>query len=77
MEYNAIQRSTECNVPQKIVKTVKKDEFMRRDIQVPQEPILIASTEDIGTYRVRANHIDAVIHYTQEQLQLKKANAPL
>ena len=44
---------------------------------VPKEPIIIASTEDIGTIRVRANHLDASIHYFMEQEALKKINAPI
>ncbi len=37
----------------------------------------IASTEDIGTPRVRANHNDALIDYCLEQENLKKINAPI
>ncbi len=47
------------------------------NIIVPTAPIFIASSEDIGTNRVRANHFDAAIDYCNEQIQLKKANAPI
>lgn len=79
MEFNARQRVIEKNesgtpVNENVART---PEYWKKRTVVPTEPILIASTEDIGTFRVRANHIDAIIHYTQEQVQLKKANAPL
>ena len=44
---------------------------------MPTAPIFIASTEDIGTDRVRANHLDAAIHYYEEQERLAAKNAPL
>jgi hypothetical protein len=47
------------------------------NVIVPTAPIFIASSEDIGTNRVRANHFDAAIDYCDEQIELKKANAPL
>ena len=47
------------------------------NVIVPTAPIFIASSEDIGTNRVRANHFDAAIDYCDEQIALKKANAPL
>lgn len=50
--------------------------FKRRAIVSP-EPILIASSEDIGTHRVRANHPDAVIHYCIEQEMFKAERRPL
>jgi len=50
---------------------------INRTAYVPKEPILIHSTEDIGTLRVRANHIDATIHYFMEQEYLKKNNAKI
>ena len=53
-----------------------KDYFKRNTI-LPPEPIFIASTEDIGTPRVRANHVDACIDYYMEQEYLKKNKVPL
>jgi hypothetical protein len=52
-------------------------DYYKRWTHVPKEPIFIASTEDIGTLRVRANHIDAAIHYCIEQEKLKAAGAPI
>lgn len=48
-----------------------------RNTHVPVEPIFIASTEDIGSMRVRANHIDAAIDYFLEQERLKARGAPI
>ena len=47
------------------------------NVIVPSAPIFIASSEDIGTNRVRANHYDAAIDYCEEQIELKRSNAPL
>ena len=44
---------------------------------LPVEPIFIASTEGIGTSRVRANHLDAAIDFFTEQERLKSSKAPL
>ena len=52
-------------------------DWFKRFACVPNPPIFIASTVDIGTPRVRANHVDAQIDYFEEQEQLKKANAPI
>jgi hypothetical protein len=51
--------------------------WFKRHAVVPQAPILIATSEDIGTARVRANHVDAFIDYFTEQEALKKAGVPL
>ena len=42
-----------------------------------QEPVFIASSEDIGTSRVRANHLDAAIDMCAEQEKLKANKVPL
>ena len=52
-------------------------DFYKRMVVVPNAPILIASTEGLGTHRVRGNHPDAGIHYCEEQEALKKAGVPL
>jgi hypothetical protein len=58
--------------------TVNRNAFwFKRHALVPPEPIFIASSEDIGTHRVRANHPDAVIHYFTEQETLKKEKRAL
>ena len=51
--------------------------WYNRNAAVPTPPIFMASTDDIGTTRARANHICAPIHYFEEQIALKKAKAPL
>jgi len=56
---------------------VRDKDWFKRSITVPTAPIFIASTEDIGTDRVRANHVDAAINYCVEQEALKKAGAPI
>jgi hypothetical protein len=50
--------------------------FKKRSL-VPHEPIIVNSSEDIGTHRIRANHPDAVIDYFMEQEFLKKEKKPL
>ena len=56
---------------------VRDKDWFKRTVTVPTAPIFIASTEDIGTDRVRANHVDAAIHYCVEQEALKKMGAPI
>lgn len=56
---------------------VRDKDWFKRNVTVPTAPIFIASTEDIGTDRVRANHVDAAIHFCTEQEALKKAGAPI
>ena len=51
--------------------------WYNRNAVVPTSPIFMASTDDIGTVRARANHIDAPLHYFEEQIALKKAKSPL
>eukprot|EP01039_Chlorochromonas_danica_P006523 gene6526-7194_t len=55
-----------------IVRDIK---YLKRNVTVPHEPVFIAATEDLGTIRVRANHLDSVLDYFVEQEKLKKAGA--
>lgn len=71
LEANAKNRVQESD------STTNANHRANRVAYVPKEPIIIASTEDIGTIRVRANHLDASIHYFMEQEALKKNNAPI
>ncbi len=48
-----------------------------RITHIISEPIVIGSTEDIGTARVRANHPDGIIHFFMEQEKLKARGAPI
>jgi hypothetical protein len=52
-------------------------DWHKRNGYVSTAPIYIASSEDVGTNRVRANHVDAAIDYFEEQEKLKKMNAPI
>jgi hypothetical protein len=51
--------------------------WFNRNASVPTAPIFIATTEDIGTKRARANHVGSSIHYCEEQVLLKLAKTPL
>eukprot|EP01033_Poteriospumella_lacustris_P017085 gene17085-12224_t len=53
------------------------DQFYKSFTRTNPEPVFIAGTVGIGTARVRANHIDAIIHYYEEQEKLKSAGAPI
>ena len=55
----------------------RAENYYKQIAYVPKEPIFIASTEGIGTHRVRANHIDALIDFYKEQETLKKNGVPL
>lgn len=68
---NAEAKLAEAKAP------VSSQEWFQRNVVVPTAPIFIASTEDIGTDRVRANHLDAAIHFCEEQERLAAKNAPL
>lgn len=69
----------ESNAKAKVHEAKERNDttYYARGAHVPREPIIIASSEDIGTIRVRANHIDASIHYCIEQEKLKAAGAPI
>lgn len=51
--------------------------WFNRNASVPTAPIFIATTDDIGTTRARANHVSSSIHYCEEQILLKLAKVPL
>ncbi len=75
-------RIAQSNADAKLLESSKANqqrsgEYYNRVAHVPSAPIFIASTEGIGTTRVRANHIDAVIDYFTEQEMLKKNGVPL
>lgn len=56
---------------------IKDTTYFHRNAALHHEPIFIASTERIGTDRVRANHFDAAIDFFSHQEKLKKENAPM
>lgn len=55
----------------------RSEDYYKQITYVPKEPVFIASTEGIGTNRVRANHVDALIDFYTEQEKLKNAGVPL
>ena len=67
---NAQAKLSEAKAP------ARNQEWFQRTVVVPTAPIFIASTEDIGTDRVRANHLDA-FHYCDEQIKLSGECASL
>ena len=71
VEANAKARVRETHEPQRDKK------WLARNVFVPQEPIIIGTSEDIGTPRARANHLSSVIDYFEEQKILKDAGAPI
>lgn len=71
LEYNAKAKVIEGHAPH------RSKEHFKNHVTIQEAPIIIASTEDIGTNRVRANHIDASIDFCKEQEYLKKNGIPL
>ena len=71
IEFNAKAKLAEGAAP------VRDKDWYKRNATVPTAPIFIATSEDIGTDRARANHVDAAIHYCKEQEALKLAHKPL
>lgn len=58
--------------------TVKKDNvYFSRRFADPEEAVFVASTVGVGSPRIRANHVDAVIDFFAEQEALKKQNAKM
>ena len=70
LDFNAANKRTENSGPFQGAKWFQK-------VHLQQEPVWIASTENIGTSRVRANHLDAAIDMCAEQEQLKAKKMPL
>ena len=71
IEFNAKAKVAESAAP------VRDAQWYKRNAAVPTAPIFTATTEDVGTDRARANHVDAALHYCTEQIALKVAKAPL
>ncbi len=55
----------------------RNDEFYKRRTLTIPEPVFLAGSAGVGTGRARANHIDAFLHYYNEQEALKAAGAPI
>jgi len=73
----AIHVDARARVNEQKVEVVRNKEYYQRVAHQPAEPIFIASTEGIGSARVRANHSDAALDYFSEQEQLKNAKSPI
>ena len=71
IEFNAKAKIAENAAP------IRDKNWYKRNTAVPTAPIFIATSEDIGTDRARANHLDAAIHYCVEQEALKASKAPI
>ncbi len=48
-----------------------------KNVVIPKTPVIIASSDCIGTARARCNHMDALLHYYTEEEALKAAGAPI
>ena len=55
---------------------VEKNWFFN-NVVIPKAPVIISSSDCIGTARARCNHMDALLHYFNEEEALKKAGAPI
>lgn len=73
----AIEQDARARVNEMRVQIVKDKDYYQRVAHQPNEPIFIASTEGIGSARVRANHSDAALDYFSEQEKLKERKAPI
>ena len=56
---------------------VRDQLYFQRKAFVPGEPVVTGGSEYVGTARARANHVDACIHFCQEQVVLKGQGAPI
>lgn len=56
---------------------VRDVDWFKRFTFVPSEPVFIGGSEYIGTARARANHVDACIHFCEEQVALKTLKHPI
>ncbi len=73
----AIEKDAHARIAEGKNVIAKDQAYFQRRAVAPVEPIFIASTEGLGTSRVRANHYDAVLDFYSEQEKLKAAGAPL
>jgi hypothetical protein len=58
-------------------KPVMDASYYNKKVNVPLEPIFIKCSEGMGTVRVRANHIDPIIHQAQEMEALNTSKTPI
>ncbi len=68
-----MQSNAQYKIEEKASQSIKDANSVKRlAINVPHDPIIIATSEDVGTARCRANHVSAQIDYCEEQEFLKK-----
>jgi len=68
---NAKQTKRENEAP------ARDKNWFKRFVKERSEPIFIGGSEYIGTHRARANHVDACIHFFEEQVALKTLGKPI
>ena len=68
-----MQQNAQLRKDEKANQPVKDANYLKRLIHsVPHDPIIIGTSEDVGTARCRANHVSAQIDYCEEQEFLKR-----
>lgn len=73
-----IDRNAARKTPVERVPYVKDNEWYRRKHANPREaPIIIGSSDAIGTIRAKANSYEAILDYLQEEVALKSVDAPI
>ena len=56
---------------------VRDANWFKRKAFIPGEPVFLGGSEYVGTARARSNHVDACIHFCEEQVALKKLGTPI
>ena len=56
---------------------IKDEAFYKRVCRVNEAPVIITSTEAVGTARARCGHYEAYLDYIMEEEALRTAGAPV
>lgn len=56
---------------------LRDNAFMKRAALVQEAPVIIASSDHVGTVRARMRHYEAYLDYYMEEEALKAAGAPI
>lgn len=56
---------------------LRDNAFLKRAAKVQEAPVIIASSDHVGTVRARLRHYEAYLDYYMEEEALKKAGAPI
>lgn len=51
-------------------------DWFKKNVVIPAEPIFLSGTVNIGSDKVRANHVTSVLRYCEEQEILKAHKVP-